>query len=91
MMIIHTPTIDDFIEIVDWAFDQGIMWCSGSDSISESFWYKHNINTCVIIDKQLSYCRRAYAIVSYNKENILSMAEFHLKNKISYMKKFCLK
>jgi hypothetical protein len=93
-MVIHTHALKDYIEVVKWAFDQGIMWCSGSDSINESFWYKNESKTCVVInflDQDLTYCHLEYAYNRYNKNDIISMSEFYQRNRKLYIKKFGLK
>lgn len=52
MFIIHTPTIEDYREIVRYAIDRDIIWKSGHICIFESYWENNNRRqeTCIVID-----------------------------------------
>lgn len=57
-MIIHTPVIEDFINVVKWALDDGKCWYNNDDTINERFWKTHKANTCIIIrNSRISFCR----------------------------------
>lgn len=41
MMVINTKTLDEYIEVIEWAIDQGMSWFDKSKSIHEEYWGNH--------------------------------------------------
>jgi hypothetical protein len=92
MIIINTTTVEDFIEVVEWAFSKNIIWYTKTRSINESLWYDHGSSTCLIIRHDfLTYCGIDYASSTNKKETILNMLEFHQEVRSNYAHKFGLK
>lgn len=92
MMIINTKTSEDYIEVVSWAINQGMMWRNGDRSFYENYiWKEYGPETCIEIeDERLTYCSLEYVINNYETE-ILDMTQFrkHLIDK--FAKKFDLR
>jgi len=82
-MVIHTPTIEDYITVINWCLDQKITWATGNTDINEDYWDSHREKTCIVISDVVTYCSKGYVINNYNKDNIINMAQFyeHTKNK----------
>lgn len=82
MIIIHTPTIEDYIEVLEWALDQNMLWNSGNDSIHEDYWYVNESETYVIIKNEiLSYSRGSYILGNFKETDIVNMTEFRKNNR----------
>jgi len=78
MMVINTKTLDEYIEVIEWAIDQGMSWFDKSKSIHEEYWGEsHRSKTCIVIknESSLTFCRRRYIIETY-ETNILDMVQF---------------
>lgn len=66
-MVVYVPTLKDFKEVIEWAFEQGKMWRNGSTSIHEEYWSTYGSSTCIDIKNiELGYCTKAWAI-NYGK------------------------
>lgn len=78
VIVIHTPTPEEYKMVVEWAISKGIIWGSGSTSINEFYWdHFHESKTCIVInqDSWLSYCTREYALTHFTTD-ILSIEQF---------------
>jgi len=86
MMVINTPTLEDYKEVVEWAIDQNMRWNSGSRFINEDFW--ESSKTCIVIrEGTLTYCDREYIIDNYDND-IFSMERFRENIRKSFRNKF---
>jgi len=61
-MVISTPTIKDYINVVEQLISQGMRWCTNKSSVNSRFWETYGPNTHVIVrcGKILSYCGITY-------------------------------
>lgn len=77
-IIVHTPTIEDYIKVVSTTIDHGITWCDGDTSIMVENWAFNKTKTCIIIeyDVGLWYCRTEWAATAYPGIKIISREEF---------------
>lgn len=88
MTVIHTPTLKDYIKVIEWAFDQDMEWHDGGRSICEFYWEEYGSELCIIIrNGVLTFCRREYVISNYETD-ILSMKQFHKKTRVDSINKF---
>jgi hypothetical protein len=80
LKIIHTPTIEDYIEVVSWAFEKDMDWCAGPRNTNTSYWNSYKSETCIMIrgNKEISFCDRENVYIKIKHHNILSMHQFHL-------------
>ena len=84
-MVIHTPTLIDYIDIVKDAFSEGIYWNGKKDNdIRESQWERHRKKTCINKGRILLYCYKAYYIT--NGFQVLSIEEYYRKYKRCILK-----
>ena len=75
-MIIHTPTIEDYMIVISWVRDMKISWYSaGSKSINKCCWDLHKDRTCIIIRHTMRYCSKYYA--DCIEKDILNMVQFY--------------
>lgn len=74
-VVIHTPTIEDYVHLLKHALENGYEWNSGCRTVLEKYWDKYKSETCVNIRKEgLIFNRRTYYI--NNGYNIKSIEEF---------------
>lgn len=87
-MIIHTPTLADYINVVKDAFSEGIRWTSveyghlvarGRDGIRERQWDTYGTMTCINKGSILLYASKGYYIS--NKFQVLSIEEYYRHHK----------
>jgi len=92
-MIIHTPTLEDYIEVIEWSLDKNFEWINGSRSINESQWETYRSKTCVVIDEDglISYNNVVYIDDTYRIKYMLDMYKFHRLNKEYFVTKFAKK
>lgn len=93
--VIPTPTLEDYLFVIEWAFYQGMRWSSGSKYFHEDYWDIHKQKTHIIIKEgYLMYCSTDFAIRNYN-EHICNANHLHsvtLRYHIDkFRKKFNLK
>lgn len=77
-IIISTPTLEDYKEVVRWAVDNNNIWRgSRSKSIHEEHWDIYKDETCVLItdDGRISYSDISYAFDEY-EIRIYNMEQF---------------
>ena len=87
MFAINTKTLNDFKEIIEWAFNQGMSWRDGSTHDHSNFWEEYGSETCVVIDDmEITYCHCTYFIGTYKK--VLSMEQFRKRMNKYYMDRF---
>lgn len=79
-MIVHTPTVNDYIKVVEYAIYCDVRWNSGHDKIFDDYWYKYKSNTCVNINTAgMNYNNFTYYF--YMGEVILSIEKFHYETR----------
>lgn len=77
MVVVNTPTPEDYEEVVTWATDQDKQWGSGGKNTHIKYWYYHGAETCVIIrDNEIAYCKMEYIFSNYKSINVLNMDQF---------------
>ena len=79
-IVIHTPTIEDYVEVVECAISEGAHWENESTDIEKYVWKRYKERTCVHIENSMIY----YDVYSYyigENFHILTMKEFNLKRK----------
>jgi hypothetical protein len=87
MVIIRTPTVNEYIKVVEFFLNRGYIWRSTSIDIQEKWWYKYKSETCIIIANDIiAYCRRTYSFSTINADIIY----FYQYTRIYYMEKFNL-
>lgn len=73
--VIHTPTLEDYIEVIKYAIDGGILWNDRRDkTIHEEYWSHHGSETCVNIDMHIRYASRRF--YTGNHDHIITIVEF---------------
>jgi len=72
---IHTPTLEDYLFVVNWAIDQNIFWNNSNNRINEEYWEDYRSKTHIIIGACITYSNEAYAESHYG-EIIISTEEF---------------
>ena len=81
MFIIHTPTLEDYREIVKCAISRGMTWRSGCTRVFDVYWksYDRRQETCIIIDEYnlLSCSNRKCAAEKYKNIPILNKTEYY--------------
>jgi len=89
MVVIHTPTVEDYIEVVRWAVDQRMHWMSGSGYVHTDYWQHYFSDTCIMIeDNILSYCSRVFINDSFKNVGILDMLQFQKYSRRYIIKQF---
>ena len=84
--IIETPTLEDFISVVQLSLDQNIPWATGDRNIKEYYWKSNGKNTCIIISSKASssfgslycmtYCSRGYVNIHIETNEIFTAQRF---------------
>lgn len=80
--IIYTPTLDDYIYTVLYAFDNGYKWADGSLNVYEYQWSNFMSDTCIAMhkySKYITYDKIRYFFNGFNNIQIITIHE-HLKN-----------
>lgn len=88
--VIHTPTIEDYITVINWYLAQKITWATGNTNINEDYWNNHKENTCITVSDVVTFCSVGYVIVTYNRSPI-NMTQFYKCTKTSFGLKYGLK
>lgn len=87
MIIVHTPTLEDYIKVVEWAIDQGIIWASRSRHVHKDFWEVYRSKICIIIeDGKLLFCEKKHALNTYKTE-ILNIEQFTKEYTINWFRR----
>lgn len=75
-IVINTPAIEDYIHVVEFAMNNGVMWMTGEKRVFEEFWYESRTQTCLhIVNNRLRFdCAHNYLSEGYC---VLSMQEFY--------------
>lgn len=77
-IVVHTPTLEDFTEIVNYAFGCGYKWTDDCyNSLHPEFWKEYRWKTCISI---ITPYGMQYADLPYYKGecfNILTMKDFY--------------
>jgi hypothetical protein len=85
---IHTPTIEDFVEVVELSLYLGNRWRCGSTSIQENYWVNNGDSTCIIVKNGIiTYCNKLYALVG-PRYHIINMELFRYDNRKDRLKIF---
>lgn len=81
MIIVHTPTISDYREIVKFIICNNITWNNGSKLIHEEYWICYDREeTCIIINNnELIVCAPLKLAFENYEEPILNKSEFYSK------------
>lgn len=82
--VIHTPTLEDYIDVVGYAHDNGKTWTSGD--FNKHYWTNYyRENTCVRIGQEgLLYGSKRY--FEHNNIEILSIDSFYNKTNMNLIK-----
>lgn len=86
MIIVHTPKLEDYIEVVKWAIGEDKEWNGGGKGIWERLWNNYRHETCVLIKDRIMYCSMDWATNNY--KNILDMKQFREKIGVNRVERF---
>lgn len=68
-MIVFTPTLEEYIDVVKWSIGDGKYWCNGEKTINEWFWRNYENEMCIIFrNDTLSYSSLFFAKLNYKTE-----------------------
>jgi len=81
IIIVHTPTLEDYIEVVQWFLDQGMTWRSASTDINKNYWYKYRHRTCIFVDNTIAYDDKIGLMQKYGSK-IINMEQFRKTSRI---------
>lgn len=81
-MIINVPTIEDWIEVVEYFVDKDITWEWTGKQINEYRWTEYKQNSCICVSEEHLYWSHKS---SYT--NITTMEEFRYMNKAKQLLK----
>lgn len=75
-IVIHTPTIGDYIGVVEYILECGYRWCGmHRASVNESLWYEYEEDTCIEVKNDTIYIGDYDYFLSYNI-SINNMVDF---------------
>jgi len=93
LFAINTKTLDEYIEVLEhlfgqgmcWhLFGQGMCWHGGLTSIRTDFWEDYRQSTCIVVNKEvITYCGCKYFTDTYDKD-LLNMEQFREKMNANY-------
>jgi len=77
-IIVHTPSIEDFVEVVSIAIKHGITWCDGDTNIGKSNWRFNRTKSCILIEEDVGlwHCNMEWATIKYPNIKISNKKEF---------------
>lgn len=67
---VHTPTVEDFIEVVEYFLDCGLEWRSTGRRLNDHHWNNYKQNTCVTIElNKITYgcCRPGKKMITVDR------------------------
>ena len=80
-LVVHTPTLEDYIRIITYLFSTGVAWSNGSTDIKREYWNLYKKNTCVHIRTRVGTCIPHAIYGCYTETGIttLSVNDFYSK------------
>jgi hypothetical protein len=90
IIVISTPTVKDYIEVVEWAlYYKDVKWQCGSRDINEKYWDRYIHDTCIMVKNNIiTYCNKSFIFDHYKQVDIISILQFYKDNKESRVKMF---
>lgn len=83
-IVIFTPTINEYITVIEYYIRTGIIWCDGYTGVCKNCWFEYKQRTYVMIENHvLGYGDIGYLELDiYNQDIlVLTMKEFYYKIK----------
>lgn len=90
-MIISTPSMEDYVDVVRWAIDQNMIWRNESTLIHRHYWREYRSDTCIIItNNELMYADADYCKRNYDpyEVDMFDMKQFYKYTREYHYEKF---
>lgn len=82
-MIVCTPRLEDYRNVVNYSIEHGCMWGGGTSNICERNWNVYKENTCIrISSKILRFSSHHHYCIAWGEDRIISVEEFFRKIRI---------
>lgn len=79
-IVVHTPRLEDYIEIVGYFLKCGCKWASGDCHILNDIWKDYESETCIhIMEDEITYSDIKYCV--RHNEDIFNVKDFYFRIK----------
>lgn len=91
MICVNTPTLEDYLIVIEWALSQGMSWRSGDCSAHRYYWSSYFSKTYIVLsDNNIAFCSLEHAESRY-KEYMIDVDKFYSTNNIHSFNTFGMK
>lgn len=90
MMVINTPTLENYIEVLEWALEDMVWGGDKSKLIHKDYWETYRSETCVsIINEEITYCSKEFVTTRLREDiHVLDMTQFYKFARVDSINKF---
>ena len=75
-IFVHTPTIENYIEVIEYALSVGMRWRVTGKIINTQYWHYWKHDTCVAIDYEIHVSSISFVFGRLGK-NVINMDNFY--------------
>lgn len=79
---IHTPYIEEFIDVAEYALNRGYFWNGGDYNICKMLWYDYKERTCINVEYGRIYYADYVFYIRYYK-HVLEYRDFYTMTKLN--------